>query len=174
MNRQLLVAVATVALIACNKVLDIDPAQQVGPNPVLPDPAEELVAAVGVPKVVGWKAGEAPSVPAGVQIAAMATGLANPRRVYTLPNGDILVVETDRQGTEPVDRPKDPIRDFLMSKANEGADYAKRRAEDLRDTAADTLDRSKAAVRRQKESLAAAVDAGRQAYRDTVNTPGAE
>jgi gas vesicle protein len=65
-------------------------------------------------------------------------------------------------------------RDFLMSKANEGADYAKRRAEDLRDTATDTLDRSKAAVRRQKESLAAAVDAGRQAYRDTVNTPGAE
>ena len=65
-------------------------------------------------------------------------------------------------------------RDFLMSKANEGADYAKRRAEDLRDTAADTLDRSKQAVRRQKESLTAAVDAGRQAYRDTVNTPGAD
>ena len=65
-------------------------------------------------------------------------------------------------------------RDFLLSKANEGADYAKRRAEDLRDSAVDTLDRSKAAVRRQKESLAAAVDAGRQAYRDTVNTPGAE
>ena len=65
-------------------------------------------------------------------------------------------------------------RDFLLSKANEGADYAKRRAEDLRDTAVDTLDRSKSAVRRHKESLAAAVDAGRQAYRDTVNTPGAE
>lgn len=65
-------------------------------------------------------------------------------------------------------------RDFLLSKANEGADYAKRRAEELRDTAVDTLDRSKAAVRRHKESLAAAVDAGRQAYRDTVNAPGAE
>ncbi|HTD45488.1 MAG TPA: YtxH domain-containing protein [Bryobacteraceae bacterium] len=65
-------------------------------------------------------------------------------------------------------------RDFLLSKANEGADYAKRRAEDLRDTAAETLDRGKAAVLRQKESLAAAVDAGRQAYRDTVNTPGAD
>ena len=65
-------------------------------------------------------------------------------------------------------------RDFLLSKANEGADFAKRRAEDLRDTAAETLDRGKAAVLRQKESLAAAVDAGRQAYRDTVNTPGAD
>src|SRR6476469_400956 len=120
MNRLLLVATAAATLVACNKVQDIDPAQQVGPNPVLPDPAEELVAAVGVPKVVGWKAGEAPSVPAGFHIAAMATGLANPRRVYTLPNGDILVVETDRQGTEPVDRPKDPIRDFIMSKAHGG------------------------------------------------------
>jgi gas vesicle protein len=65
-------------------------------------------------------------------------------------------------------------RDFLLSKANDGTDYAKRRAEDLRETAAQTLDRSKQAVLRQKESLAAAVDAGRQAYRETVNTPGAE
>jgi gas vesicle protein len=65
-------------------------------------------------------------------------------------------------------------RDFLLSKANEGRDFAKRRAEELRDTATDTLDRGKSAVRRHKESLAAAVDAGRQAYRDTVNMPGAE
>lgn len=65
-------------------------------------------------------------------------------------------------------------RDFLMSKANEGADYAKRRANELRDSALETVDRGKETVRRHKESLSAAVEAGRQAYRDTVNTPGAE
>jgi glucose/arabinose dehydrogenase len=123
MNRRALLASATLALLplaACGNPQKIDPAQQVGPNPVLPDPAEELIAAVGVPKVVGWKAGEAPSVPAGFHIQAMASGLDNPREVYALPNGDILVVESQRTGSEPVERPKDPIRDFIMSMAHGG------------------------------------------------------
>ena len=119
-RRLLLIASAAVALSACGKVQDIDPSQQVGPNPVLPKPVEELVAAVGVPKVVGWKQGETPMVPAGFKIEAMATGLKNPRVIYPLANGDVLVVETDRVGTEPVDRPKDPIRDFIMSIAHGG------------------------------------------------------
>src|ERR1700690_3887752 len=72
-------------------------------------------------------------------------------------------------------------RDFLMSKANETADLAKRRAQELREqaaetiergkSAADTIERGKSTVQRQKESVIAAVDAGRQAYRDTVNQP---
>lgn len=62
-------------------------------------------------------------------------------------------------------------RDFLMSKANEGADLAKRRAQELKDQAAETIERGKSTVQRQKESLSAAVDAGRAAYRDTVSQP---
>jgi glucose/arabinose dehydrogenase len=120
MKRSLKIALVTIPLAACGRSQNIDPSQQVGPNPVLPVPSEELVAAVGVPKVVGWKAGETPSVPAGFRIQAMATGLSNPRNVYPLANGDVLVVETDRIGTEPVDRPKDPIRDFIMSMAHGG------------------------------------------------------
>ncbi len=116
----LLVSIAAAGLAACGHSQNIDPMQQVGPNPVLPEPSEELIAAVGVPKVLGWKPGETPQVPRGFKIEAMATGLANPRTVWPLPNGDILVVETDRQGTEPVDRPKDPIRDFIMSVAHGG------------------------------------------------------
>jgi glucose/arabinose dehydrogenase len=118
--RFLLISIAAGALAACGHSQDIDPMQQVGPNPVLPEPSEELIAAVGVPKVIGWKQGETPQVPRGFKIEAMATGLSNPRTVYPLPNGDVLVVETDRQGTEPVDRPKDPIRDFIMSMAHGG------------------------------------------------------
>jgi glucose/arabinose dehydrogenase len=105
---------------ACGHDQNIDPMQQVGPNPVLPAPSEELIAAVGVPKVLGWKPGETPQVPPGFKIEAMATGLSNPRTVWPLANGDVLVVESDRQGTEPVDRPKDPIRDFIMSMAHGG------------------------------------------------------
>src|SRR3954453_9332118 len=120
MRRAISVALVAIPLAACGNVQNIDPSQQVGPNPVLPKPVEELVAAVGVPKVVGWKAGETPMVPQAFTIEAMATGLKNPRTVYPLPNGDVLVVETDRVGTEPVDRPKDPIRDFIMSMAHGG------------------------------------------------------
>src|SRR3954452_20988049 len=110
-NRRLIGCLLAAPLAACGNVQNIDPSQQVGPNPVLPKPVEELIAAVGVPKVIGWKAGEAPAVAPGFKIEEVATGLKNPRTVYPLPNGDILVVETDRVGTEPVDRPKDPIRD---------------------------------------------------------------
>jgi hypothetical protein len=58
-----------------------------------------------------------------------------------------------------------------MSKANESADLAKRRAQDLKDQASETLERGKSTVARHKESLSAAVDAGRQAYRETVSQP---
>jgi len=65
-------------------------------------------------------------------------------------------------------------RQFLRSKAEEGTDYVKRRAEDLRETASDAIDRSKEGIRRHKENLAAAVDAGKQAYREAVKTPLAD
>lgn len=62
-------------------------------------------------------------------------------------------------------------RDFLLSKANEGSDLAKRRAQELKDQAVETIERGKSTVQRQKESFSAAVDAGRQAYRETVKQP---
>ena len=62
-------------------------------------------------------------------------------------------------------------RDFLRSKAEEGTDFVKRRAEDLRDSATDAIDRSKETIRRHKDNLSAAVDAGKQAYREAVKTP---
>ena len=65
-------------------------------------------------------------------------------------------------------------REFLSSKANEGVDYAKRRAEEVRTAAMDTYDRGISSVQRQKENLAAAVEAGRQTYREATNKPAAE
>ena len=62
-------------------------------------------------------------------------------------------------------------RDYLRSRAEDGTDYVKRRANDLKDSAADAIDRSKESIRRQKENLSAAVDAGKQAYREAVKTP---
>ena len=65
-------------------------------------------------------------------------------------------------------------REFIRSKAGEGVDFVKQRGDDLRQTAAETIDKSKETLRRQKDSLSAAVDAGKQAYRDSVSNPTAD
>ncbi len=59
-------------------------------------------------------------------------------------------------------------REFIRAKADEGRDYLRRRGEELRDKAEEAYDRGRSAVSRQRENLAAAVDAGKQAYRDAA------
>jgi gas vesicle protein len=56
-------------------------------------------------------------------------------------------------------------RDLISRKADEGMDYAQRKAQDVRDRAQSLVDRGKQAVSRQRESISQAVEAGREAYR---------
>ena len=91
-----------------------DPATQIGPDPVLPEPQQYLFPPMKVAKVVGWKDGAMPKVADGLKIEALATGLNHPRSVYTLPNGDILVVESKGPGVEPVSRPKNLVMGLIM------------------------------------------------------------
>jgi len=118
MTRHLVIALAILPLAACGSGQKIDPNSQYGADPFLPAPHEQLVADVGVFETVGWQRGETPTVPAGFQIRAVAQGLSNPRNVLALANGDILIVESRNEGGEPVQRPKDPIRDWIMSRAH--------------------------------------------------------
>jgi gas vesicle protein len=62
-------------------------------------------------------------------------------------------------------------RDLIRSKAEEGTEYVKRRGTEIKETAAEALERGKSTVLKQKENLSAAVEAGKQAYREAVNTP---
>ena len=62
-------------------------------------------------------------------------------------------------------------RDLLRSKAEEGADYVKRRGVELKDTATEAIDRGKQTVARHRDNLSAAVEAGKQAYRESVVNP---
>jgi gas vesicle protein len=59
--------------------------------------------------------------------------------------------------------------DFLRTKADEGKEFVRRRGTELRESASDLIDRSKDAIARQKEQLAMAVEAGKQAYRESVD-----
>lgn len=92
-----------------------DPNTQIGPDPKLPEPQQYLFPPMNVAKVVGWKEGATPKVADGLKIEALAAGLEHPRSLYTLPNGDILVVESQGPGVEPVSRPKNIVMRLVMS-----------------------------------------------------------
>ena len=59
-------------------------------------------------------------------------------------------------------------RAMIKSKASDGSDYVKRRSGELRDTASEAVDRGREVVNRQKDQIAAAVQAGKQAYRESL------
>jgi gas vesicle protein len=56
-------------------------------------------------------------------------------------------------------------RDYLTSKADEGRDYAQKKARELRERAEDLIERSKEIMSRQKEAISTAVDAGKETYK---------
>jgi glucose/arabinose dehydrogenase len=66
-----------------------------GPRPVLPEPAVERIPTTELPRAVGWSDGLAPTPAAGLRVSAYARGLDHPRWLLRLPNGDVLVAETN-------------------------------------------------------------------------------
>ena len=66
-----------------------------GGRPDITAPREQVIPTVGTADPVGWKKGEAPTVAAGLTVQPFATGLDHPRWLYRLPNGDVLVAETN-------------------------------------------------------------------------------
>jgi glucose/arabinose dehydrogenase len=74
-----------------------------------------------VPKYVGWKNGETPKVADGLKIEKIASGLEHPRQVYALPNGDILVAESNSPEAEPLTSPKQLIADIVTGRSGKSA-----------------------------------------------------
>jgi glucose/arabinose dehydrogenase len=101
-----------------------DPARQIGANPVLPAVQQYLLPPIQIAPPVSW-GNETPKVPAGLQVHALATGFQHPRSLYVLPNGDILVVESNGPKA-PVFRPKDMITGWVQSFAGAKAKDANR------------------------------------------------
>jgi glucose/arabinose dehydrogenase len=66
-----------------------------GPHPVIPSPAPSLIPQVNYVKAKGWPAGVQPVATDGMTVTAFARGLDHPRWLYVLPNGDVLVAETN-------------------------------------------------------------------------------
>jgi glucose/arabinose dehydrogenase len=87
--------VATILLAACGDHARLSVAAGIGPHPEIPSPHRTLIPTVDVAAAKGWPAGAKPVAGAGMSVAAFATGLDHPRWLYVLPDGDVLVAETD-------------------------------------------------------------------------------
>jgi glucose/arabinose dehydrogenase len=82
-------------LSACGEVARLPVEAGMGPNPTLPSPNPTLIPTVHIATAIGWPAGTTPTAAAGLAVKALATGLDHPRWLYVLPNGDVLVAETN-------------------------------------------------------------------------------
>jgi glucose/arabinose dehydrogenase len=91
----LLAAVIALAAAGCGGAARLPVAAGMGPRPQLPPPSTSLIPVVHVATATGWAAGEAPTPAPGTRVAAFAAGLDHPRWLYVLPNGDVLVAETN-------------------------------------------------------------------------------
>ena len=107
----LLVAMTGLGLAGCDDT-GKDPTVQIGANPVLPKLQQYFVPPIRIAKVVSW-AKNTPMVPQGLQVQAFATGFEHPRSLYVLPNGDVLVVESNGPQA-PINRPKDLVTRWVQ------------------------------------------------------------
>ena len=131
----LLGTAALLALCACGPA-PIDPKRQIGPHPYLPEIHQYLLPPMHVVKNVGW--GSATPIAAqGLKVAAFAHDLKNPRSVYVLPNGDVLVAESDGP-PGPVNRPKEFVMNWVEQQAHSSV-KAGNRILLLRDTNGDGI-----------------------------------
>src|SRR5512133_1725152 len=89
------VAMLAVSLGGCGETATLPVAAGTGPNPVLPPPARRIIPTVNIAPAQGWPEAGKPVAATGLVVTAYATGLAHPRWLYVLPNGDVLVAETD-------------------------------------------------------------------------------
>ncbi len=88
-----LAAVSTLA--ACGEVAKLPVEAGMGPHPELPAPNVTLVPTVNTAKAVGWPEGALPTPANGLAVTAYARELDHPRWIYVLPNGDVLVAESN-------------------------------------------------------------------------------
>ena len=87
--------VAVAVLAACGDVATLPVSAGFGPSPQLPEPHETLLPTVNIAPAVGWSVGGKPVAAPGTTVAAYAARLDHPRWIYVLPNGDVLIAETN-------------------------------------------------------------------------------
>ena len=101
------------SLAACGESSTLQISDGTGPSPRLPQPNKTLIPTVNIAPAVGWAQGTKPVAAQGLQVQAFAEGLDHPRWLYVLPNGDVLVAETN---APPKPDDSKGIRGWVMEK----------------------------------------------------------
>ncbi len=137
--RALVFGVLSLSLSACSEMAKQPVSAGTGPEPVLQAPQKNLVPTVKIAPAIGWPAGLLPTSIAGTKVAAFADKLDHPRWLYVLPNGDVLVAETNSP-PKPDDGKgiKGAVMGAVMKKAGAGVPSANRITL-LRDTDGDGI-----------------------------------
>ncbi|HVF38037.1 MAG TPA: PQQ-dependent sugar dehydrogenase, partial [Sphingomicrobium sp.] len=125
--RLLALTTLALALAACGESSTRDVGETQGPNPKLAPPTKTTIPTVDVAEGKGWPQGKLPAATEGLQVNEFAGGLAHPRWLLTLPNGDVLVAESDNPGTDKSGgNIKGTITKMMMKKAGAGSPSANR------------------------------------------------
>lgn len=99
----------------------------IGENPTLPAVDDSLIPTVNIAPAVGWPQGLSPKPMDGLQVQALASGLDHPRWVYVLPNGDVLVAESNSPDKPDADTGVvGAVTKFVMRRAGAGTQSANR------------------------------------------------
>ena len=83
------------ALNGCGDTATLPVDAGIGPNPQLPEANPSLIPTVNIAPAKGWEDGATPTPAAGLAVVAFARSLDHPRWLYVLPNGDVLVAESN-------------------------------------------------------------------------------
>ena len=86
---------SALAALSCGVPARIPVAAETGPHPLIPPPKTSLLPVMKIVKAEGWPGDETPIAADGLTVRAFARGLDHPRWLYVLPNGDVLVAETN-------------------------------------------------------------------------------
>jgi len=116
---------ALLGLAACGDTATLKVEDGTGADPELPAPAQALIPTINVADAKPWAAGEAPVAAEGYAVTLFADGLDHPRWLYRLPNGDILVAETNKP-PRPVAGIMGRIEAHIMDEAGAGVPSADR------------------------------------------------
>ena len=93
--RVVVTAACAFVLSGCGETAHLPVTAGMGTSPTLPAPTQTLIPTVHVAKATGWPADGAPVPVAGTVVKRFAEGLDHPRWLYVLPNGDVLVAESN-------------------------------------------------------------------------------
>jgi len=117
-SSSILAAAVLLTLAGCAGRSGLPSGAGVGPAPALPEPQRSLIPTVDIAPAKGWN-GAKPTVAQGLAVSALASGLDHPRWLHVLPNGDVLVAESNKPQTP--ETKKSGIKAWVMGKVMEKA-----------------------------------------------------